>query len=73
MTTDEKTTTVFNTEKMMCGGCSANVEKVLADIDTVDSVTVDLDTKTVTVEGSIDADNIAKIITEAGYPTQLAS
>ena len=72
MTINEKTITVFNTEKMMCGGCSANVEKVLADIDNVDSVTVDLDAKTVTVEGAIDTGNVAKTITDAGYPTQLA-
>ena len=65
--------TVFSVEKMMCGGCSANVEKALAGIDTVDSVIVDLEEKTVTVEGDIDTEDIAKIITDAGYPAQLSS
>ncbi len=60
--------TVFNVEKMMCGGCEANVKKVLADVASVDSVEVDLDAKTVTVEGDIDAAAIATTITEAGYP-----
>ena len=61
-------TTVFNVEKMMCGGCEANVKKVLAEVASIDSVEVDLDAKTVTIEGAIDSAEIAKIITDAGYP-----
>jgi len=65
-------TTVFNVEKMMCGGCEANVKKALADVANIDSVEVDLDAKTVTVEGAIDSAEIAKIITDAGYPASAA-
>ncbi len=61
-------TTVFNVEKMMCGGCEANVKKALANVAEIDAVEVDLAAKTVTVEGDIDADDIAKIISDAGYP-----
>ena len=61
-------TIIFNVEKMMCGGCSSNVEKALADVSNVDSVVVDLEEKTVTVEGDIDAQAIATIISDAGYP-----
>ncbi len=64
--------TVFNVEKMMCGGCEANVKKVLADAAGVESVEVDLDAKTVTVEGGIDAATIATTITDAGYPATQA-
>lgn len=64
--------TVFNVEKMMCGGCEANVKKVLAEVSTIDSVSVDLEAKTVTVEGEIDTSEIAKIITDAGYPASVA-
>lgn len=60
--------TVFNVEKMMCGGCEANVKKVLGEVSSVDSVDVDLDAKTVTVEGDIDVAEIAKVISDAGYP-----
>jgi len=60
--------TVFNVEKMMCGGCEANVKKALADVAGVDSVEVDLDAKTVTVTGDIEAAVIATIISDAGYP-----
>jgi len=61
-------TTVFNVEKMMCGGCEANVKKALANVASIDSVEVDLEAKTVTVEGDIDAADVAKIISDAGYP-----
>jgi len=61
-------TTVFNVEKMMCGGCEANVKKALANVAEIDGVEVDLAAKTVTVEGDINADDIAKIISDAGYP-----
>ncbi|HFC91815.1 MAG TPA: heavy-metal-associated domain-containing protein [Leucothrix mucor] len=64
--------TQFNVEKMMCGGCSSNVEKALADAEGVDTVVVDLENKTVTVEGDIDANAIATIITDAGYPATVA-
>ena len=61
-------TTVFIVENMKCGGCSANVEKALAEVSSVDSVSVNLDEKTVDVEGDIDTQAIAKIISDAGYP-----
>jgi copper chaperone CopZ len=60
--------TLFNVEKMMCGGCSSNVEKVLGEVSSIESVVVDLEAKTVSVEGDIDANTIATMITEAGYP-----
>ena len=64
--------TQFNVEKMMCGGCSANVEKVLAGLAGVDSIDVNLEDKTVIIEGEIDTGVVATMITDAGYPTTLA-
>ena len=64
--------TQFNVEKMMCGGCSSNVEKALADVAGVDAVEVDLENKTVSIEGDIDAAAIATVITNAGYPATIA-
>jgi len=63
--------TQFKVEKMMCGGCSTNVEKALADIAEIDSVTVDIEEKTVTIEGNIDANIIAIVISDAGYPASV--
>ncbi len=62
----------FNVEKMMCGGCVSAVEKALQVLDGVEKVVVDLDAKTATVEGSVDADKVITALTEAGYPATLA-
>ena len=64
--------TLFNVENMKCSGCSANVEKALTDIDGVESVRIDLEAKTVSVEGDINAASIADIISRAGYPAETA-
>lgn len=64
--------TLFNVENMKCGGCSANVEKVLSDVEAIESVDVDLEAKTVRVEGDIDVGKIAAMISSAGYPAELA-
>ena len=63
--------TVFNVEKMMCGGCEANVKKVLAEKG-IEPVVVDLEAKTVTIDGDIDASAVATLISDAGYPASPA-
>lgn len=65
--------TLFNVENMKCSGCSANVEKALADITGVETVLVDLEAKTVRVEGDMDPVKIAAIISTAGYPAEITS
>jgi len=64
--------TLFNVEKMMCGGCEANVKKVLSEVASVESVEVDLEAKTVKITGEINAQEIATIISDAGYPAAQA-
>lgn len=61
----------FIVENMKCGGCTAAVRTKLESLDGVDSAVVDLATKTVTVQGSIDADIVIETLTAAGYPTEL--
>lgn len=61
----------FIVENMKCGGCTAAVRTKLESLDGVDSAVVDLDTKTATVQGSIDADIVIETLTAAGYPTEL--
>ena len=63
--------TIFNVENMKCSGCSANVEQALEPIASVESVAIDLDKKTVEISGEIDAQIIAKVISDAGYPAQV--
>lgn len=40
---------------MMCSHCTGHVHEVLASVDGVETVTVDLDSGTATVDGSVDA------------------
>ncbi|HEX4856693.1 MAG TPA: heavy metal-associated domain-containing protein [Limnobacter sp.] len=63
----------LNVEKMKCGGCSANVERVVKSLDPEATVKVDLTTKRVQVEGQMAADVLVDAISKAGYPAQLAS
>ena len=65
----ETAVTVLTVEGMMCGHCSARVEKALAALKGVDSATVDLAAKTVTVTAAVkvSADQMKKAITDAGY------
>ncbi len=63
--------TQFKVEKMMCGGCSSNIEKALSNVTEIDAIEIDLENKTVIIEGNIKADEIASIITDAGYPATI--
>lgn len=64
--------TLFNVENMKCSGCSSNVNKLLAEVAGVESVRIDLEAKTVRVEGDINAAGIADLISSAGYPAEIA-
>ena len=65
----ETATTVLSVEGMMCGHCAARVEKALAAVKGVESVTVDLEKKTVSVVATArtSAEQMKKAITDAGY------
>ena len=57
-------------EGMTCGGCVANVERVLKAIDGVRSVNVSLDPGQAVVEfvpGSVNATHLRSAIEDAGY------
>ena len=59
--------TVIKVNGMMCPHCKAMVEKVCKAIPgTVDAV-VDLQAKTVTVQGDADVQALKKAIVDAGY------
>ncbi len=61
----------FTVEKMKCGGCSANVERAVKALDPAARVDVDLAQKLVRVQSDFPANNLAKTISEAGYPAQV--
>jgi copper chaperone CopZ len=62
-------TRVLSVPDMSCGHCKVTVEKALLAVDGVDSASVDLDAKTVSIEhaGSVSEDALRGAITDAGY------
>ena len=59
--------TELKIEGMMCGHCKAAVEKALSGVEGVTGVTVDLEGKKATVEGTADRAALEKAVTDAGY------
>jgi len=58
----------FSVSNMKCGGCVSAIEDALKAVSGVESVVVSLDEHSGKVTGSLNADDIAKIITDAGFP-----
>lgn len=58
---------VINIEGMHCIHCAKSVKRAIAEIDGVESVTVDLDNKTATVKGKVPTELIHKAISSLGF------
>ena len=60
---------ILKIEGMMCGHCSAHVEKALRELDGVSDVVVSLEEKTakVTMDKEISDEVFKKLISEEGY------
>jgi copper chaperone len=61
---------ILNLPDMSCGHCEKIVRKTIDGVDPDAQVTVDLGTRTVTVESSADADSIAEALKAQGYPSR---
>lgn len=61
----------FKVEKMMCGGCVSNVQSKLDALDGVEQASVDLDSGSAEVSGTVSADVVIETLSAAGYPTEL--
>lgn len=57
----------FNVTGMSCAACSARVEKAVAGVPKVDSVSVNLLTNSMAVDGQAAAEDIIKAVEKAGY------
>ncbi|MBP2631294.1 MAG: Lead, cadmium, zinc and mercury transporting ATPase [Firmicutes bacterium] len=66
---EEKMKKVISIEGMMCNHCKKNVEKILSELDGVETVVVDLDGKTATVESSKEVSDalLTQTIVDADY------
>ena len=59
---------VFNVTGMTCQGCANKINKLVTDLDGVDSVVADVKLGTVTVFGTeIDSDAISRAIQSVGF------
>ncbi len=57
----------FNVTGMSCAACSARVEKAVSALEGIESVSVNLLTNSMIVEGNTDAENIIDAVEKAGY------
>ncbi len=63
-------TAILHVEGMTCKHCKMSVENALKTLDGVQNATVDLDSKTVSIDydpAVVDEESLKKIIGEAGY------
>ena len=60
-------TVVYNVGGMSCNHCRQSVEKAIAKLDGVESVTVDLTTKTASVVGQVNDEAVRKAVEELGF------
>lgn len=60
-------TTVYNVGGMSCNHCRQSVEKAIAALDGVNSVTVDLQSKSATVSGTVTDETVRKAIEDLGF------
>ena len=63
----------LNIEGMHCNGCSTRLEKVLNNIDGVESANVSLESKTTEIkydEESVSIEELKQAITDAGFETK---
>ncbi len=61
----------FNVTGMTCAACQAHVEHAVSKVKGVNSVTVNLLTNSMTVEGNASDENIIKAVSKAGYGASL--
>ena len=57
----------YTVPDMSCGHCVAAVKEELSRVDGVEDVTVDLDSKRVSVSGAVSDEAVREAIREAGY------
>ena len=60
----------FDIPSMSCGHCVGAVTQAVKQADPDAQVSVDLDTKKVTVQTTQDRETVAAALAEAGYPVQ---
>lgn len=60
---------VFTVPEISCGHCKDTIESTLDNVDSIESVSVDIENKSVEVVSSADLDmiNVSQLLDEQGY------
>ena len=58
----------FHVEDMTCGGCARSVTATIKNIDPNATVDIDVATKLVNVQSSVDEQKIKEALAEDGFP-----
>ena len=60
---------VFTVPEISCGHCKDTIESTLNNVDSIESVSVDIEKKSVEILSSSDLDmmNVSKLLDEQGY------
>ncbi|MBW3562851.1 MAG: cation transporter [Actinobacteria bacterium] len=61
------TTRTYDVPTISCGHCKATIESTLGERDDVETVDVDIDSRTVRVTGDVTEDDVRSSLDEAGY------
>ncbi|MEJ8589689.1 heavy-metal-associated domain-containing protein [Riemerella anatipestifer] len=62
------TTHNIEVENIKCGGCMNSIKKAILKMENVETITIDKDTETVTVTGTIDRTSLVDKLSSLGYP-----
>jgi copper chaperone len=62
----------YSVPGISCGHCKSAIEGEVGQLATVDAVTVDIDARTVTVDGAASDEVVTAAIVEAGYEVEPA-
>ena len=58
---------IYNIEGVKCGGCVATVKDKLSKLENVDSVEVNIQEKTLTVEGDVAKESLQAALSDTKY------
>lgn len=61
----------FSLYKVTCAGCVRSIEKALTAADGIDDYAINFADRSATIDASLDADQVIKVITDAGYGAAL--
>ncbi len=57
----------FKVEGMVCQNCTARIERVMGETEGVQSVVCDIGAKSISVESTMDRDDVKEIIEDMGF------